>query len=153
MLLDLQTPEMTDSFSRAPLYRKNAVVRIRPATPGEVIQTVLADGTVETSNTAREGHYVITNPGGEQYLKGAAKVAAQYIEIGDGLYRANAYCRAFPNPVGSSIKIIAPWGEEQIGAPDCMLVARYYLDQPDDVNTERFIIGAKEFAETYEPMK
>lgn len=152
MLLDLQTPDMTNLFSHAPLYRKNAVVHIRRAIPGEVIQTILTDGTVETSNTAREGHYVITNPGGEQYLKGAAKVAAQYIEIGDGLYRANAYCRAFPNPTGFPISIIAPWGEVQIGAPDCKLVARYYLDRPEEVDTERFIIGAKEFAETYELM-
>ena len=145
------TDDMTDQFMGAAIYAKTLEVIIRPAIPGEVIQTILADGRVETSNIAHEGHLIITNPGGEKYLKSRIKVAAQYTHVSDDIYRANAFCRALPNYTGREITIAAPWGADQHGGKDAMLVARYYLDKPDEVDNERFIIGGHEFRSTYSP--
>lgn len=66
--LDLSTSEWTNRLANAEVYVKKAVVQAREAVPGETITTILADGTVETTNTAGENTVIITNPGGEEYI-------------------------------------------------------------------------------------
>jgi hypothetical protein len=150
-MLDLSTPEMTQRFAEAPVYIKSAVVEIREAAPGEKLTTTLADGRDETVNTAKDGDYVVTNPGGEQYFIGAQKVADRYTDIGDGRYQAKGACRAFQNPTGGEVTIIAPWGEEQHGGSDAMLAVLYDPENPDEVGSDRYIIGGEEFKNTYAP--
>lgn len=54
-------------------YAKFARIQAIEAVGGEVIETILADGTKETSNTANAGDWIVTNPGGEKYIVPAAK--------------------------------------------------------------------------------
>ena len=148
--LDLSTDYWTEQLASAPIYEKTAQVRIRAAAPGEVVSTVLADGTVETVNTAGENQVVITNPGGEEYIVDAAKASKRYAPTDiEGVYKAVGMVRALDNPTGADIAITAPWGERQVGGPDCKIAALYSDEEADVVSGDRYIIGAVEFAETY----
>ncbi|MBP9738996.1 hypothetical protein KBD20_04885 [Candidatus Saccharibacteria bacterium] len=148
--LDLSTDEWTQLLAEAPVYAKKGLVQLRPATPGEKIITTLADGTVETENIAGENDVIVTNPGGEQYIIDAEKAGKRYEPTDeDGVYRAKGMARAIVNPTGQPIEITAPWGEKQFGNPDCLVATVFDPDQPDEIGSDRYIIGADEFAETY----
>lgn len=149
MELDLSTDEFTAQFAAAPVYRKSAVVNARPAVPGEQVVTTLADGTVETTVTCDGGEIVITNPGGELYVVGGEKFAKRYAPLGDGRFQARGMVRAVINPAGGDVTVIAPWGEEQHGGPACMFAVIYDPEEPEEVGSDRYLIGAAEFAETY----
>lgn len=131
----------------APMYQKTATVTAVPAQDGEVVHTVLSDGRVETTNTAKDGDFIITNPNGERYLISARKLTARYHPTeDDGVWQANGLVRAVENPESSPITITAPWGEEQHGANDCMIAVHVTeLDQP-------YIIDRDEFTHTYIPV-
>jgi hypothetical protein len=152
--INTQTPEMTENLSAAPLFEKTAKVQAREAIEGEVIQTVLEDGTVETSNTASAGDVVITNPGGEQYIIGNEKFMSRYEPTEDvGVFKAKGMVRAIDNPTGGDILVIAPWGEVQIGGPDAKILVSVDPENPDAViGTDRYIIGGQEFLDTYGPV-
>lgn len=152
--LDLSTDEWTQRLAAAPLYAKTGLVRIREAVPGETLTTRLADGTEETVNTAGDNQVVVTNPGGEEYIIQAEKASKRYEATEeDGVFRAKGMVRAVDNPTGAPIEIMAPWGEPQYGNPDCKIAALYDPQQPDMVSTDRYIIGAEEFAATYGPVE
>ena len=90
--VDLSTDEYTVAFAAAPLYAKKALVKMRPARPGETIVTTLADGTEETTNTAGENQVVVTNPGGEEYIIDTDKAAKRYEETDEpGVFRELAW--------------------------------------------------------------
>ena len=150
--LDLSTQEWTDRLATAEIYAKKAEVGLRPATPGEAIITTLADGTVETSNTAGENDVIVTNPGGEEYIISAEKAAGRYEPTDvEGVFRAKGMARIVQNNTGSPVTIMAPWGEPQNGGPDCYFATVYDPENPDEVSSDRYIIGADEYAETYGP--
>lgn len=153
MRLDLTAGEFTALFAAAPVYRKSAVVLIREARPGERVVTVMGDGREETAVTCSGGEPVITNPGGEQYVPmgGWEQVHRRYDQFGDGRWQAKGMVRAFPNPSGAEVSIMAPWGEEQHQGPDCLLAVEYLPSEPDVIGPDRYLIGAAEFAETYVP--
>jgi hypothetical protein len=148
---DLNTGEITALLAAAPLYRKSAVVMIRAAEPGERIVTALANGLEETAVTCKGGEPVITNPGGEQYVPigGWAQVERRYVPLSGDRWQARGMIRAVRNPAGRDVTILAPWGEEQHGAPDCLFAAEYFPDDPERIGADRYLIGAAEFAETY----
>ena len=150
--LDLQTDEWTHTLAEAPIYKKFGKVNARVAQGGETIRTVLADGSVETNNAAAEGDVIVTNPGGEQYVLKPEKFNSRYEKTEeDGVFNAKGKVRITPNPTGGSIKIIAPWGEEQFGGPDALIATVYDPDKPDEVGADRYIIGRDEFNATYVP--
>jgi hypothetical protein len=148
-MLDLSTEEMSRRFAEAPVYRKSAIVSIREAIPGERIVTVMADGHRETENTAAEGEFVVTNPGGEQYVIDEKVFTGRYEPLGDGLYQAKGLIRAFRNPTGRPVTILAPWGEQEHQGPYCMFAALVTPDAPEKITGDRYLIGAREFADTY----
>lgn len=152
--LDLSTEEYTTKLAEAPVYAKKAEVNAVIASGGEVIETVLADGTKETTNTAGAGDAIITNPGGEQYIIPAETFNKRYEATSeDGVFRAKGMARAFKNDTGAPIEIMAPWGEPQFGDENCMIATVFDPDNPDHVGSDRYIIGAAEFAETYGPIE
>jgi len=73
----------------------------------------------------------------------AEKFENKYELIEGDTYNAKGEIVAIQNPTGEPITIIAPWGEEQHGGPDCWIAKN-----PDDPS-DRYIIGGAEFAETY----
>jgi hypothetical protein len=142
--VDLSTPAYDKLFEAAATYQKTARVQARQATEPTPISTILADGTFETQNIAQPGDYIITNPGGEEYIISAEKFEKRYRTTDTpGTFQAVGEIQAIKNPTGKPITIIAPWGEEQHGGADCILASA--LDNPAD----RYIIGATEFVDTY----
>ncbi len=148
--LDLSADSFTEALKSAPIYAKKGMVRARPAIPGEIVITRLADGTEETRNVATDNHMVITNPGGEEYLIGNEKFGLRYAatEI-EGVYKAKGLIRAITNPTGRNIEIVAPWGEVQVGGPDCKIGVAYYDDRAGIVEPDRYLIADDEFQTTY----
>lgn len=150
--LDLSTDEWTERLGNAPVYAKKGIVQARRANPGERVTTTLADGTEETVNTAGEDEVVITNSSGEQYIIGTEKFGKRYEATEEeGVFRAKGMARAVQNPTGTDIQIMAPWGEPQYGGPDAIVATVYDPEQPDQVSSDRYIIGADEFKSTYAP--
>lgn len=150
--LDLSTEEMTRRFAEAPVFAKKGMVKARVATEREEITTTLADGAVETVNTAEEGDVVVTNPGGEKYVLKPEKFAGRYeVTEEEGVFRAKGEVHAFENTTGEAVAVLAPWGEEQYGDPDCMLATVFDPENPDEIGTDRYIIARDEFLATYAP--
>ena len=152
--LDLSTEEYTEKLAEAPVYAKKAEVSAATATAGQEVRTVLGDGTEETVNYAEEGDVIVTNPGGEKYILKPENFAKRYEPTAEeGVYRAKGMARAIKNGTGAPIEIMAPWGEPQFGDQDCMIATVFDPDNPDQIGSDRYIIGAKEFAETYGPIE
>lgn len=150
--VDLTTEAYTNLLKGAPVYAKFGKVTARAATVEEKVVTKLGNGKEETVNTAHPGDIIVTNPTGEEYVIDAAKFAKRYEATDDlGVYRAKGCARAVKNPEGCDIKIMAPWGEEQKGDENCMVATLYDPANPDEIGTDRYIIGGEEFAATYAP--
>jgi hypothetical protein len=149
-VIDRHALEIMEGLANAPVYKKQGEVRAQIAKGGEGIVTKLADGTVETKNTAKAGDAIITNPGGEQYIiDGNIFVKKYQPKIGEeGVFIAKGYCKAIDNPFNSVITIMASWGERQNGAADCKL-ADTYDPETEMTAGEPYIIARAEFEQTY----
>ncbi|WP_156910502.1 hypothetical protein [Nocardia mangyaensis] len=157
--LDLSTPDYTAKLAEAPIYRKKGMVRAHAAREDEHVETILADGTRETTNRAREGQIIITNPGGEQYIYKAAEpdIAAARAHFDQrheattepGVYRPNGKIRAIPNDTGHPIEIMAPWGEPMNTGVDGKIAVPVDPQNPDEISMDRYLIGGQEFTDTY----
>lgn len=146
---DRKSPEIMTALAIAQVFKKQGQVQARPAVAGEKIATVLASGTTETNNTAKEGDWVMTNPSGEQYIIAEAKFLGRYEATEtSGAYQAKGYCRAIKNPFGHPIEIMASWGEPQMGDENCMIADICDADG-NNMGGEPYIIEANAFAETY----
>jgi len=140
----LQTAEWDRKFANANWFKKNVEIGAIQATIETPITTVLTDGHVETTNTARVGDYIVTNPSGEQYVIGEEKFRSKYeaVEGQAGRYRAKgAPIRAIQ--IDSDVSFKAPWGEDMHMRSGDFIV--------DAGNGDRYGIGQKEFNETYIP--
>lgn len=149
MFVDLHTEEATSNLQESPLYRKSAVVHARKVEEVEKVETVLANGFQETAREVPVGHWVITNPGGEEYAVSEDKFKARYEPLTDGQYRAKGIIKAFLNHTGENVEIVAPWGDPQYGDAVCFFATA--LDPELNITADRYIIGGQEFIDTYEP--
>lgn len=150
--LDLNSDAWSDVLATGSVFEKSATVAARPAKIGEVITTVLDDGTVETSNVAGDGDLVVTNPGGESYLVTKEVFNKRYKETGTpGIFQAQGMVRAVPNPTGTQVAITAPWGEDMVGDKDCWIVEAVDTTDPASRSNDRYLIGGAEFVDTYRP--
>lgn len=132
------------NFTGAPIYRKVKTVKAVQNLSKEPlkIDTILSDGTFETTNTLNYGDWLVTNPGGESYSMSDKSFQKRYVHEKGDTYRAIGEVRAIQNPFGKSVEIMAPWGEIQIGDANCWFA--YSI-----VDDSSYIIGDKEFKETY----
>ena len=105
--------------------------------------------TDATATADADRKWLVTNPGGEQYLIGSEQVRARYVHLGVDRYQAKGAVRAFPNPTGRDVTVIAPWGTEQNGGPDAMLAVAVDAYAPHVIASDRYLIGGQEFADTY----
>ncbi len=149
-LTDEDILEIMQKLSTAPVYRKQGTVNARLAKRGERIMTRLEDGFSETTNTANAGDWVVTNPTGESYIVALADFEKRYEPTDElGLFRSKGHCRAISSPFGKNITLMAPWGEEQSGKADCMIVVTCDAAGQNMSGTP-YIIAGKEFGETYQ---
>jgi hypothetical protein len=128
-------------------FEKFTKIKARPAQPGEVVETITADGK-ETMNTAKEGDFVVSNLGGsgEEYILGGDKLAKRYREIGNGIYQATGECRGVTYN-GPETSFQASWGQPMVLKPGDMIVTP--LPQMGEV----YRIARQEFESTYKPME
>jgi hypothetical protein len=151
--VNVHSRKMTEEFGKAPLYRKTATVRVRDGRMGERVDTTLADGTHETTNYVTEpGSKIVTNPGGESQILGPEKFKERYDDSGDGTAKPKGMVRAFDNPTGKDVTIDPPWGGSQEGGIDSKFAMAVDPAAPEAMTADRYIIGGKEFGETYEPL-
>lgn len=128
-------------------FAKKVEIQARPAKTGEKIDTVTADGK-ETTNTAKEGDFVVTNPGGEQYILSDDKLRSRYQDLGSGRYKATGSVRALEYK-GPATEFQASWGESMALKPGDMIVSPLGADGKP--TGEIYRIAKKEFEDTYGP--
>jgi PGDYG protein len=144
-------PEILKALRGGKRYRKVGEVRARKVKRNTAVETVLADGTRETSNIAGPGDYIVTGPRGERYALQPETFEARYtLKPGaQNVYLARGEAIAVENPFGRPISIVASWGERQFGTVDCMIADR--IDPATNRRAGRpYIIGRAEFEDTYE---
>jgi hypothetical protein len=143
-------PEILKALRGGKRYLKVGKVRARKVKRRTPVETILADGTRETSNVAESGDYIVTGPRGERYALPPETFEARY-KLKPGaktVYLACGETVAAQNPFGKPISIMASWGERQFGAADCMIADR--IEPATDKRAGRpYIIGRAEFEETY----
>lgn len=96
-------------------FAKFARIQAKEAAGGEEIITILADGTKETENIANAGDWIVTNPGGEQYIVPGAKFPKKYEpcpELGDGWFKPTGGVQKFLE-LAQDMQFICSWNEEQ----------------------------------------
>ena len=138
-------------------YRKFKSVRARPAIENEEIVSWVSTGR-ETSNTARQGDYVVENQTGarEQYIIGRDKFATLYELDGAStepwsIYRPKVRALRVDNEVMSLLSrqgdfhILTSWGEPQLVSEGDMLVTPLSGQEVP----EYYRIAIREFEETY----
>lgn len=124
-------------------YAKFARIQATEAKGGEVIETLLADGTKETTNTAAAKDWIVTNPGGEKYVVPAAKFPKKYEpcpELGTGWFKPAGGVQKFMT-APRDFKFICSWGEEQI------IAAGGYINVTD--LDDIYGVARDEFLSTY----
>ena len=104
---------------------------------------------VEAINTANPGDAIITGKKGERYVVSAEDFGKLYEPLTDengvinnGRYLPKNVVKCMKNPTGQEIIIDAPWGGEQTGRADCMIVE-------SQVNGDRYLIERGAFEMTY----
>ena len=138
-----QIPEdIVELIRQAPVFQKTGKVTAYKVDVDTPLQTVLADGFVETSRVVPAGSYIVTNPGGEQYGIDEVTFMKRY-EFRDGEWHARGQIQAIRNPWGSDTEIVASWGEPQFGDAKCWLAIPVGSDESP------YIIAGDAFAETY----
>ncbi len=127
------------------LAQKTAKVKAEKVPPGTKVETIMADGHVETSKTAGpDGGYKVTNPTGEQYLVDIAKFESIYEPAGEqGMFQPRPDPRKVVT-VGENVAFTAPWGEEMLIRTGGVLV----YSGPQDV----YGIQPDEYKQTYGPV-
>ena len=134
-------------FGPAQTYAKFARIQATQAQGGEAIETVLADGTKETANIANAGDWIVTNPGGEQYIVSAEQFAKKYEpapELGEGWFKPKGKPQQFVQ-IQQDLTFVAPWGKEQF------LRKGSYLNVTDLSNI--YGVAEEEFLATYKLVK
>lgn len=148
--LDMFREPLEGYFRQAPIFRKHVVVTIKKVPIGTEVDVILKDGTHETTQVAdKSWRWKVTAPDGEQYLIEGIKVKSRYEHLGGDQYLSKGRVRAFANPYGVEVEIMAPWGSVQRGDGKVIFAAALNDDNTYDGN--RYLIGAREFDNTYVP--
>ena len=147
LIVDLHDADHSERFRVAPLFEKVAFVTARLVEVPEHLDTVLANGFLETSRLVPTGHWIITNPGGEQYAKSDENFRARYEHVEGDVWKATGIIRAYSNPTGETVEIVTPWGAKQYGDSLCYFASA--VDEHYEPTDFCYIIGADEFKETY----
>lgn len=142
--VDLHSPEYDKRFEGAPLYRKKSdvVVSARQARAGEVVETKKD----ATTNTAKEGEWVVTGPKGESWIVAGETFEESYRpkEDEEGKFIAlGVPARVIKTK--EDIVFRAPWGEFQ-----GVRAGGYVLDKEDG---ERYGVEKEAFEATYESIE
>jgi hypothetical protein len=96
------------------IRRVEPINNVRKVGETEVIKTFMPDGTLESTQEANPGDWVITGPEGEEFVFTDEKLNDLYTQEPDGSFLPKERkILAIKNPVNSKIRINAPWGTEE----------------------------------------
>lgn len=152
--LDFSKVEETYSKIKDP----NKAIEVEISETTQKVETVITeeDGTerVETVNIANPGDAIVTGKKGERYVINAEDFRNFYEPLmeEDGVVTGGKYLpknvvKCMENPEGKEIVIDAPWGGEQTGGADCIIVESQI--ENSDGDKERYIIERGVFEATY----
>jgi hypothetical protein len=136
--------------SEGQIYKRKVepIKGARQCAKPETIATKLPDGTLESTQEAKPGDWIITGSKGEEFVFFDKKFNGLYVpnEQGGFVPRERRII-AIKNPYDEGVRISAPWGTTekpayQDGSPSAMFVAE--LDQDGNMTNDRYIIGDEE---------
>lgn len=153
--IDLFSKELETRFKdEGQIYRRK-IEPIRGAqqvTEVTKVETRLPDGTLESTQDAKIGDWIITGSKGERFVFTDKKFQSLYNPDGAGQWiPKERKIVAIPNPFGQPVRITAPWGGTQDGSERAMLVAE--LGPDSNMTKDRYIIGDQEMLlNNYDPL-
>lgn len=151
-IIDERDSSILAQIANGEVYRKSAKVAAVQVAERTPVETILADGTVEASNVAEIGDYIVVNPGGEEYVIQEDKFAGLYGATDKpGIFQATGIVKAIKNPTDKWVQIEKSWGTQE-GGPNCMFAVTYDPGSDEVVGPMR-IIATQEFSGTYEPIE
>jgi len=108
---------------------------------GTVVETVMANGLVETTKTAgADGGYKITNPAGEEYVMNPDKFKERYEAAERDGYFKPVWAPVMVVQIDEDVVFTAPWGNDMHIAAGGVIVNN---------NGDIYGIQPAEFADTY----
>lgn len=152
--VDLFSPEITKAFSNATIFAKVERARVRPAIPGEVIESIPSSGHKQTSRTAVKNELVLTyHSSGEQVIQPQDIFTSRWEPTEEeGVYRAKGLSRIINNPTGRDFITETDWGVQNNKA-DYLLACVYDPADPDTVGNDRYAIAREVYERTFAPAK
>lgn len=157
--MDLFSKEMEERFKQeGKIYRRKTepLRKAEQAIKPTMVETKLPDSTIETTQEAQHGDWIVTGAMGEQMVFTNEKFHR--------LYHSNNEKKWIPrertiitlqNPFGKHVRISAPWATPekpafQDGSREAVFVAE--LSSEGEMTNDRYIIANKEFLlKNYEP--
>lgn len=153
--LDVSTLDFSnirETYSKVQDPSKTVEVEFSETT--QKIETIITEGDetkrVETVNTANPGDAIVTGKKGERYIVSTEDFSKLYEPLtdedgvaADGRYLPRNVVKCMENPTRQEIIIDAPWGGEQTGGADCMIVE-------SQINGDKYLIERGAFEMTYE---
>lgn len=149
--VDLFSAEMESQLKETGNVYRRKIEPIRGAeqvASATVVETRLPDGTLESTQEAKEGDWVITGTKGERFVFTDKKFHDLYDSDGKGCWvPKERKIVAIKNPFSEPVRIMAPWGTPekpayQDGSEKSMLVAGMAAD--GTLTKDRYIIGDEE---------
>jgi hypothetical protein len=123
-------------------YIKTALVSLRRAKDGEVIETKMKNGLSETVNTAQKGDFIATNPDGEEYIVKSGQYEPS--SNNPSLHRSTAGIQQFIR-IAEDIEFPTSWGEKMT------ITAGGFLNVTHLHENKIYGIQKEEFFHTYSP--
>lgn len=147
---DIQDALITKALKKSVVYRKNVVLTAVQVTEPTLVVTYLSSGEYETEKVAKVGDFIVTNPGGEQYVLPEVKFLAWYVNVGKNRWQAKGRILVTRNPWNERIKVDAPWGDGGVmyGDKDCFIATALEPGSTEPTDY-RYIIEAGAFYDTY----
>lgn len=158
--IDLFSSELENLFAnqgKVYLRKIEPIKEARQVSETTVVETILPDGTIESTQEANVGDWVITGSKGEEFVFTNSKFQNLYEDHGNGQYLPRERkISAILNPFKKAVRISAPWGTPekpafQDGGGKCILVAE--LSSDGTLTRDRYIIGDEEMLlNNYSPL-
>ena len=150
--IDLFSLEITAAFEVATIFAKVERATARQAIPGEVIESIQADGHKQTSRTAKEDEVVLTyESSGEQVIQPVDIFASRWEPSDEeGVFRAKGLSRIIPNPTDGDFITETDWGVQENKA-DYLLACVYDPENPNAISDDRYAIAREVFEQTFAP--
>lgn len=152
--VDLFSPEITEALSAATIYAKVERATVRPAIPGEVIESIPSNDHKQTTRTATNDELVLTyHSSGERVIQPLDIFETRWEPTDEaGVFRAKGLSRIIDNPTGRDFITETDWGVQNNKA-DYLIACVYDPASPDIVSNDRYAIAREVYERTFAPVE